>query len=171
MVRDVCTKYIYDKCPAVAAVGELFLFLRHLTVPILNTQYLLWETVLSFTGLSAILSPLQVQLSSFLTTTECAVLCTGFGSKCSFNFIWFPVISPSFIFCSPVCKQTFLPTPFMPFFSVFYYENPSLLSLCVPGTPPQYCSRGTDTKGAFRHIRLCVGTNQSKTDLGFVMSL
>lgn len=24
MVRDVCTKYIYDKCPAVAAVGEFF---------------------------------------------------------------------------------------------------------------------------------------------------
>lgn len=24
MVRDVCTKYIYDKCPAVAAVGAFF---------------------------------------------------------------------------------------------------------------------------------------------------
>lgn len=27
MVRDVCTKYIYDKCPAVAAVGEFCFFL------------------------------------------------------------------------------------------------------------------------------------------------
>lgn len=27
MVRDVCTKYIYDKCPAVAAVGEFCHFI------------------------------------------------------------------------------------------------------------------------------------------------
>lgn len=27
MVRDVCSKYIYDKCPAVAAVGEFHCFL------------------------------------------------------------------------------------------------------------------------------------------------
>lgn len=26
VVRDVCTKYIYDKCPAVAAVGAFFVF-------------------------------------------------------------------------------------------------------------------------------------------------
>lgn len=89
MVRDICSKYIYDKCPAVAAVGELFLSLRDLTVLILNTLHLFWEIVPGFIGLSVILSPLQVQLSSFLTTTECAVLCTGFDSKCSFNFIGF----------------------------------------------------------------------------------
>lgn len=28
VVRDVCTKYIYDKCPAVAAVGGFFVFLN-----------------------------------------------------------------------------------------------------------------------------------------------
>lgn len=26
VVRDVCTKYIYDKCPAVAAVGAFLVF-------------------------------------------------------------------------------------------------------------------------------------------------
>jgi len=26
-VKEVCTKYIYDKCPAVAGVGKLVLFI------------------------------------------------------------------------------------------------------------------------------------------------
>lgn len=151
MVRDVCSKYIYDKCPAVAAVGEWGFFspqtldiTPHLCIWFENLCPLLLEFVILF----ILFSPLQVQLSSFLTTTECAVLCTGFGSKCSFNFIRFPVISSSFIFCSPLCKQPFFPHTF----HVLLFSL--LLWISIPSVPLCACSRGIDTQRAFKHTRL-----------------
>lgn len=74
VVRDVCTKYIYDKCPAVAAVGAFYVFVDCFSV---RSDIKSLSSVVFLVLIFRLAFLHQVPLSSCQTTTECAVLCTG----------------------------------------------------------------------------------------------
>lgn len=109
VVRDVCTKYIYDKCPAVAAVGAFFAFADCFSV-CSDSKSL--SSVILLVLIFRLASFQQVPLSSCQTTTECAVLCTGWGFEMSCvvpSVRYFPPVSRLGTIFLPPLLQEFKP--------------------------------------------------------------
>lgn len=103
VVRDVCTKYIYDKCPAVAAVGAFSVFVLFVAILSLFLQWFF------FSWFRPLASLHQGPLNSCLTTTDCAVLCTGWGFKMSRiapSVLYFPHNLISAPFSSRFCYKS-----------------------------------------------------------------
>lgn len=103
VVRDVCTKYIYDKCPAVVALGAFFGFFCPGCCYI--KMFLQWFLNSQFVPLSSLL---QAPSNSCQTTTGCAVLCTGWGFKMS-SVPVFPPVSRVDNICLPPSLQELKP--------------------------------------------------------------